>query len=126
MIVKYYAIMDLKAQHFLKVLAFQNHGEAIRWFSTQVNGNKQESLIARFPSDYMLFHMFDMDDKTGMTGTELNGELKTQETPKELIMGASCIEEENKQFTVKELITLLKTELNLDNVVNLTDEVAQK
>lgn len=126
MIKKHYAIFDTTAGHYMNPLVFGNHGEAIRWFTTQVNGDKNENLIAKYPHQFVLFFMYDMDDKTGITGTwnTEKQELLKQELPKELIIGAACIEEENKTFTVKELITMIDTHFNNKNVVELANAKA--
>ena len=123
MIQKQFAIHDLKAGHFLNCLTFQNEGEAIRWFSTQVNGDKETNMVARNPNDFMLFYMFDLDNKTGMTGSwypETNT-MEKQKAPKELIMGGSCIEEQNKQWTINELVAMLQKQMD-DKVTPITKE----
>ena len=124
MINKHYAVHDLKAGHFLNAITFTTDAEAIRWFTTMVNGDKTENNIARHPNDYMLFYMYDIDNQTGHTGTwdNINNKMGTQESPKELIMGASCIEPENKAFTINELVGMLKIELAKDNVTPLKKE----
>jgi hypothetical protein len=129
MIKKHYAVFDTTAQHFLNTIVFINHSDAIRWFTSVVNDEKKETNIAKYPQQFMLFYMYDMDDKTGMTGTynEANQKLEKQEPPKELILGASCQEEQNRSFTVNDLVTMLKSRLDLDNVVEITqDEVKNK
>jgi hypothetical protein len=128
MIKKHYALFDTTAQNFHNTLVFQNHGEAIRWFTTVVNDkDNKENLIAKYPTQFMLFYMFDIDDKTGFTGhwNVEKQEMEKQKPPQELIIGASCVEEANKAFTVRELITMLKAELG-DNVIKLTEEVVNK
>jgi hypothetical protein len=127
MIKKHYAVFDTTAQMFLNTLVFINHADAIRWFTSVVNDENQETNIAKYPQQFMLFYMYDMDDKTGMTGSydEIKGELMPQKTPQELILGVSCKEESERKWTTKELITMLKTELNLDNVVNITEEAVK-
>jgi hypothetical protein len=127
MIKKHYSVFDTTSQQFLNPLVFVNHGDAIRWFTTVVNDEKKESNIAKYPTQFMLFFMYDMDDKTGMTGTwnAEQSKMDPQKTPQELIIGAACVEEQEKTFTVKQLVTMLKTELHTDNVINLADE-AQK
>jgi hypothetical protein len=123
MIKRHYAIHDLKAGYFFNSLVFQNDADAIRWFTTQVNGDKKENLISRNPGDFMLFYMFDIDDKTGMVGkwNPAENKLEKQEAPKELIMGNSCVEDENKQFSINELVGMLKMELEKDNVHDISE-----
>ena len=124
MINKQFAIHDLKAGHFLNGLTFTNEAEAIRWFTHQVNSDPKESMVAAHPNDYMLFYMYDLDNKTGMTGkwNPATNKMDPQEAPKELIMGGSCIEEQNKKFTINELMGLLKMELEKDNVTPIKKE----
>jgi hypothetical protein len=120
---KHFAMHDLKAGHFLNPITFTNEAEAIRWFTTQVNADKENNLVARFPNDYMLFYMYDMDDKTGMTGqwNPATNKMDPQQAPKELIMGGSCIEEQNKLWTINELVGMLEKKL-ADNVTPITKE----
>jgi hypothetical protein len=124
MINKMFAIHDLKAGHFLNPLTFTNEAEAIRWFTHQVNGDKKENMVAANPADYMLFYMYDVDNKTGMVGSwnPAKNTMEKQAAPKELIMGSSCIAEENKQWTINELVGLLKKQINDDNIVELKKE----
>ena len=79
-------------------------------------------MIALNPNDFMLFYMFDLDNKTGMTGTwnPATNTMEKQQAPKELIMGGSCIEQQNKQWTINELVAMLQKEM--DNVTPITKE----
>lgn len=128
MIKKHYAMFDTTAQNFLNTFESTNHADAIRLFTTFVNGDKEKSNIARYPTQFMLFYMFDIDDKTGMVGTYNieSDEMEKQKPPKELIIGASCIEEQNKLYTIHELTTMLKAELSNQNVVDLANATAPK
>jgi len=119
MIKKFYSIFDTTAQLFLNPLEAKNDGDAIRLFTTFVNGNKQESNIARYPQHFILFHVYDMDDKTGKTGTYniQSQKLEEQSSPKELIIGLSCVEEET--YTIKDAVSLLREELKNKNVVDI-------
>ena len=98
MVKKNYAVFDVATGIFLNTLTFLNHADAIRWFTTMVNGDKEQSNIARYPTQFMLFYMYDMDDKTGMVGSynEIKDVMEKQKPPKELIIGAACVEEEKK------------------------------
>ena len=75
----------------------------------------------------MLFYMYDMDDKTGMTGhwNPAENKMEKQTAPKELIMGGSCIEEQNKQWTINEIVGMLEKRLN-ENVADLATAKAVK
>ena len=122
MIKKFYSMFDSTAQIFLNPLEAKNHGDAIRLFTTFVNGDKEQSNIARYPTHYTLFHLYDMDDQTGMTGTydDTKQELGKQQPPKELIIGASCVEAENRKFTIKELVNMIEQEQSQQNVHQLS------
>lgn len=103
---KNYSVLDTTAQTFLNTLTFVNDADAIRWFTTMVNGNKAESNIAAYPHQFILFRTSDFDDKRGMyTGQIDNKELLN---PKEIIAGHSLVQEENKAFTIQELREMLK------------------
>ena len=121
MIKKFYSIFDSTAKHFLNPLEAKNHGDAIRLFTTFVNGDKENSNIARYPTQFTLFHMYDMDDVTGYTGTynDTEGKMEKQKAPLELIIGAVCVEENQKQFTLKDLKEQIKSELQRENVVDI-------
>ena len=123
MIKKHYAMFDTKAQHFLNTFECINHGDAIRLFTTFVNGDKEKSNISRYPEHFILFYMYDYDDKTGMTGTynETTQTLEAQKPPQELIIGVAVLEEQRTTYTVKQLITMLKAELGTENVVNIAE-----
>ena len=123
MIKKYYGIYDLTAKNYLNPLEAKNHADAIRLFTTFVNGDKEQSNIARYPHQFILYHMFDMDDVLGTVGTfnDKTSELESQTTPTELIIGSACLEEERHTYTVKDLITRLKLELGNDNIIDITD-----
>lgn len=125
MIKKFYSIFDTTAGHFLNPLEAKNHADAIRLFTTFVNGDKDQSNIARYPTQFVLFHMFDFDDKTGITGTYSNEKstMEKQEPPKELIIGAACVEEQNKKFTINELRQLLNEEPQ--NVTPISEAIQQ-
>lgn len=117
MIKKFYAIMDTTAKLYLNPLEAKNHGDAIRLFTTFVNGDKEQSNIARYPQQFSLFHVFDLDDKTGVVGTydENQDKMQPQQSPQELINGAMCVEEENLRYTTKQLINMLKVAIEADN-----------
>ena len=69
MIKKFYSIYDLTAKMHLNPLEAKNHSDAIRLFTTFVNGDKEQSNVARYPHQFILYHTFDLDDMSGMTGT---------------------------------------------------------
>lgn len=128
MIKRFYSIYDTQARIYMNPIVAQNHADAIRLFTTFVNDKNKETTISRYPHQFILFHLFDMDDVLGRVGTlnETKNELIDKNEPRELIIGTACVEEENKKYTVKELITLMKVELQADNVINIADKVGVK
>jgi len=123
MIKKHYSIFDTTAQCFLNPFECKNHADAIRLFTTFVNGDSKESNIALYPTQFMLFYMYDLDDKTGITGT-YSAETATmdkQKPPRELINGAACKNQESQSFTVKQLVTMLKAEIGQENILNMAN-----
>ena len=128
MIKKYYSILDLTAKHFLNPLEAKNHGDAIRIFTTFVNGDKDQTNVARYPNQFILYHIFDMDDKLGTTGTynEQTQKLEPQQPPTELIIGTACVEEPNQKFTISDLMYKFKQELENSNIVDLETSSLKK
>jgi hypothetical protein len=94
-----YSVMDTELGAFLNPIVFTTDAEAIRWFTTTVNGDKEQTNIARYPQQFMLFKIGEMDDKTGMFDKDY--------VPKELIIGTACKEVE-EQYTIKKLMEYLE------------------
>lgn len=63
MIVKVYAIRDLKGEMFTQPLFQLNAGTALRSFSDMVKG--ADSKIAAHPEDYALYEIGEYDDISG-------------------------------------------------------------
>ena len=124
MIKRFYSLYDVTAKHYLNPIVASNDGDAIRLFTTFVNGNKEESNIAKYPHQFILFHMYDLDDANGKLGTlnTTTNELDPLSHPRELMIGTQVQEDQQKTFTVKELITMLKAELNLENVIDISEK----
>ena len=122
MIKKFYSILDLTAKTFLNPLEAKNHSDAIRMFTTFVNGDKEQSNVASYPNQFILYHLFDMDDLLGTTGTynPQTQKLEPQAPPTELITGTACVEEQNKTYTIDDLMYKLTEKLIENNVVDLT------
>ena len=111
-----YAIYDTEAAHFLLPISFVNDFDAQRWFKTQVNGNKEEQNVARYPEQFILYRLDDYDTQNGNFVKE--EEIKT---PKQLVGGNELRDEETKQYTVKQLINMLKNELLVDEDNKIVD-----
>ena len=65
MIKKTYALFDTTAEIFLNSLVFHNDGDAIRWAQTQVDGDRTQNMVAKYPHQFILFRLQDFNDKTG-------------------------------------------------------------
>ena len=122
-----YSLLDHTAQVFLNPLSFTNDAEAIRWFSTVVNNKDEKTNISQYPHHFTLYRLADYDDKTGTYHARDEEKAKTTnealtQAPKQIITGVQVQDEETKKFTVQELITMLKTELHTDNVVNIAEQ----
>ena len=125
MIKKTYALLDHTAGTFLNSLTFINDGDAIRWFGTIVNGEEKTN-ISMHPEQFTLFRLADFDDVTGTyqgrdkelteTRDRANGtETVLTMSPKQIITGVEVQIEQTKKFTVKDLVSMLKQELNITN-----------
>ena len=109
-----YALLDHTAQVFLNPISFINDGDAIRWFGTVVNNKEEKTNISNHPEQFTLYRLADYDDQLGT--------YDHQAQPKQLITGIQVQEEELKSFTVKDLIAMLKYELQTDNIINIAEQ----
>jgi hypothetical protein len=121
MIKQQYAVLDITANVFLNALTFTNNADAIRWFTTVVNSKDEKSNISKYPGQFTLFRLADYDDQTGEFKPRENDPDNTAMKPKELINGAQCVEEQEIQYTVKQLIQMLKSEIKDENVIDLEE-----
>ena len=136
MISKNYCLYDHTAQTFLKSLSFVNDAQAIQWFTTIVNSDDKTQSPALYPESFTLYRLMDFNDKTGlyqvrdleqMKAADLDS-LPDDKQPKPIITGVEVCDKVNMKFTMKQLLTALKSDLiNSDlrdnNVVELTTEV---
>lgn len=63
MILKVYAIYDLKVTHYMQPFYQQTHGAALRAFTDAVND--PGSPLNKHPEDYQLHHLADYEDQDG-------------------------------------------------------------
>lgn len=63
MIIKYFAIRDLKSAAYMQLFPSQSFGTAERDFANTVNN--QDSMISKYPEDFELFYVGDFNDETG-------------------------------------------------------------
>lgn len=64
MMLKVFAVYDLKAKHFATPFFMNTIGEAVRGFADVANDNS--TTIFRHPSDYILFQIGDLDGEKGL------------------------------------------------------------
>jgi len=107
MIKRQYALLDSTAKVFLNAFTAQNDGDAIRLFTTWVNDPDKNNMVGQYPEQFTLFYMGDFDDQLGIWK---QGDGNTQ-----VITGLSVKNEEEKKFTVNELITMLEHKLDQRN-----------
>ena len=100
---KQYALFDSAAKMFLNPFSAQNDGDAIRVFTSWVNDPKKESNVALYPQQFTLFYLGEYDDQ--------HGKFIQEEVNKELIQGISVQQEEEKKFTLNDLVTMLEMRL---------------
>ena len=98
---KLYSILDTKAQAFLNPISFATDGEAIRWLTTEVDGDAVRSNVARYPEDFILYRLHDFDDQLGITLNTMDG--KEHKGPKELIAAFTLKREVSEtKYTVEQ------------------------
>ena len=118
---KMYAMLDHTAQVFLNPINFLNDGDAIRWFTTVVNDEKQETNPSKYPEQFTLYRLMDYDDKTGLMQPRENEEGPTAEHPKQLITGIQVQDTEKQKFSLKDMMNMLKQELANENITNINE-----
>ena len=120
---KTYALHDHITSTFLNALTFINDGDAIRWFGTVVN-SEEKTNISEHPQQYTLFRLADFNDVTGTyeprdwEQNPKDSQIDKNMIPKQIITGNEVQLEKNKTFTVDDLISMLKLEINKDNQLN--------
>lgn len=62
---KVYSIYDTKAEAYLTPFYLRSKAEAIRSFTSEVNRSPEQSQIAAYPSDFVLFELGSFDELTG-------------------------------------------------------------
>lgn len=87
-----YALFDKAINAYLNPLVFTTDAEAIRWFSTVVNTDKQDNAVFHHYVDYALYSLAEMDDTSG----------DIQGTPVRIIDGAG-VKEPSRQYSLEDL-----------------------
>ena len=113
-----YALLDHTAQIFLNPVTFTNDADAIRWFGNMVNSSEEKTNISLHPHQFTLFRLSDYDDKLG---TYHDRESDSSGQPAQLITGVQVQEEQTKKYSVQDLVSMLKHEINKDNVTNIKE-----
>lgn len=62
---KYFAVRDMKAEHFLKPFVDTSTANAIRGFSSLAN--EEKSAFNQFPDDFCLYELGSFDEQSGST-----------------------------------------------------------
>lgn len=94
---KLYSLFDKQVNAFMNPLVFTTDGEAIRWFTTVVNTDKQDNAIFHHYLDYSLHYLGALDDKSG----EFVSETKS-------LISAAAVKEVDKQYTLEDLFEALE------------------
>ena len=132
---KNYCLLDHTAQVFLNALSFENDAKAIQWFTTIVNEQDNKQAPSLYPESFTLYRLQDFDDKSGqyiprdLEQNQKAGKISEVENqPKALITGVEVADKVNMKFTMKQLLTALKSDLltadlSETTAVKLTEEV---
>ena len=102
---KMYSILDTTTQIFLNPISFLNDGDAIRWFTTVVNNDNKQDNEAMYPHQFILFRLQDFNATNGKYLETMDD--KEMLSPKELITGTAVQQEQEKKYSVKELMAYL-------------------
>lgn len=120
MIKKTYALLDTTAQVFLNPISLTNDGDAIRWFQTQVDGDKEQNLVAKYPQQFILYRLNDYDDQIGMYLQTMDG--KEMKVPKELVFGSQLKETIENTLTLKDVVNMFEAHLEKQGkIVNIKE-----
>ena len=109
MIKKTYVLMDSTAQAFLNPLQFTNDGEAIRWFQTQVDGDKANNLVAKYPGQFILYRINDFDDQIGKYLDTIDEKPLT--APKEIVFGTQLQATVEAEITLEQVVAMFEAHL---------------
>lgn len=124
-----YAIYDSVAMVFLNPVSLTNDGDAVRWFAGIVNNKEEKSNITNHPEQFSIHRLLDYNDKTGhfeYSDADVDRGGATANYPKLLITGVECQQEQERKFTVKELIAMIKVEIGKDNVIDIGSATLEK
>ena len=113
-----YALLDHTAQVFLNPISFVNDKDAIRWFGSVVNNTEEKTNISQYPEQFTLYRLADYDDKLGTYSAREDD----TDRPKQIITGIQVQDEQTKRYTVKDLIGMLKLELQKENVIDIAEK----
>lgn len=122
MLKKQYALLDSTSSIFLNPIVFTNDGDAIRWLTTVVNNKEEQTNISKYPESFSLYRLADYDDSTGLYNPRANEKDITAMSPKQIITAIQVKTDEDKKFTIRELIDMLKTELTNHNIIEIADK----
>lgn len=78
-----YSIFDVKASKYGPIISFQNDNTAIRSFMEMLISGDKNSLLALYPTDYLLYCVGSFDQDTGL--------VTSLPAPQHVISGLECI-----------------------------------
>lgn len=84
-----YSVRDSKTETFHQPFLQKTHGEAERTF--QVQANDPQSQVARFPTDFELWHLGEFDDSTG--------KMALNPAPKHIITAINLVKKDQPGLT---------------------------
>lgn len=78
-----YSIFDVKASKYGPIISFENDNTAIRSFMEMLISGDKNSLLALYPTDYLLYCVGSFDQDTGLVATN--------PAPLHIVSGLECI-----------------------------------
>lgn len=108
---KNYCLYDHTTNVFLKAISFVNDAEAIRWFTTIVNAEDNTQAPSLYPEQFTLMRLMDFDDKTGKYLSREGEDGEQANLARPVITGVEVADKVNMKFTMKQLLTALKSDL---------------
>lgn len=78
-----YSILDVKANMYGPIISFENDMTAIRAFSEMLISGDKNSMLALYPTDYLLFCVGSFDQKTGI--------VNSVPAPQHVVSGMECV-----------------------------------
>ena len=113
-------MLDHTAQNFLNPLTFINDADAIRWFTTVVNDEQQNTNVSKYPEQFTLYRMMDYDDKTGLFESRPQEKGELAMLPKQIITGIQVQNTETQKHSLKDILNIIKDEMRKENIIPIS------